>query len=219
LSLVIIDKLPFPSPRDPLHEARTERIADEGENSFMKYTLPLMILSLKQGFGRLIRTKTDRGVVALLDSRLATKRYGGLVLGSLPPARMTRRFADVYRFFSIDRFQADYALTVWVHEGKDPAEYQWELVRLPDGRNKSGTGIDSTPYAARWAGVSAGVKQLQEAIQKGHRQAKDFELEIRLPGIGGNGDQLLRAVHPDLRKRLQDFGAVRIIALESTTNL
>jgi ATP-dependent DNA helicase DinG len=74
LSLVSIDKLPFPSPRDPLHEARTERIEKEGGNAFVEYTLPLMVLALKQGFGRLIRTKTDRGIVAILDNRLTTKR-------------------------------------------------------------------------------------------------------------------------------------------------
>ena len=76
---------------DLLHEARSDQIQEDGGNSFFEYTLPLMILTLKQGFGRLIRTKTDRGVVAILDDRLSTKRYGGTVVRSLPPARTDRK--------------------------------------------------------------------------------------------------------------------------------
>ena len=142
LSLVIIDKLPFPSPRDPLHEARTEQIQENGGNSFFEYTLPLMILTLKQGFGRLIRTKTDRGVVAILDNRLSTKRYGGTVIRSLPPARTSRRFGDVHRFFSTPPFEADYALTVWAEESDDDRAhaYRWRLTCLPDGRTREGNG-------------------------------------------------------------------------------
>jgi ATP-dependent DNA helicase DinG len=215
LSLVSIDKLPFPSPRDPLHEARTQRIAEEGGNSFMEYTLPLMILALKQGFGRLIRTKTDRGVVAILDSRLTTKRYGSMVLRSLPPARVTRRFGDVYRFFSRGSYKADYALTVWVQPGEgEPVHYHWQLTRLPDGRTRSGTGAESNAYAARWTGVLAGVKQLQNAIHKGKRECGDFWLEIRLPGISGEGARHLQAAQPELRDRLQSFAGVRIITTE-----
>jgi ATP-dependent DNA helicase DinG len=215
LSLVIIDKLPFPSPRDPLHEARTDRISEEGGNPFVEYTLPLMILALKQGFGRLIRTKTDQGVVAILDNRLRTKRYGELVLQSLPPARVTQRFFDVYRFFAA-KFDADYALTAWVSQGpENAASYEWQLTRLPDGRSKKGTGTASDPYTARWMAVRAGVEQLQDAIHRGNRQASDFRLEIRLPGISGDGQQLLDAAYEDLRDRLREFAAVQILPLES----
>jgi ATP-dependent DNA helicase DinG len=217
LSLVCIDKLPFPSPRDPLHEARAERIAQEGGNAFVEYTLPLMILSLKQGFGRLIRTKTDRGIVAILDSRLTSKRYGSIVLQSLPPARIAHRFADVYRFFCASPpYQADYALTVWVQEqDQEPPQYRWQLTRLLDGRTRSGTGSGSTPHAARWAGVLAGAQQLQKAIHQANRQASDFRIEVRLPGISGNGEQLLRAAQPELQDSLATFADANVIALEN----
>ena len=236
LSLVSIDKLPFPSPYDPLHEARTERIEKNGGNAFVEYTLPLMVLALKQGFGRLIRTKTDRGVVAILDNRLMTKRYGSTVLRSLPPARLTRRFADVHRFFSAANLafgSTDYALTVWVDalgDGQGPnapsapgsthdltsgTQYRWQLTCLPDGRSKNGSGIASDPYSARWAGTLAGVQRLQSAIRQGNRAIGDFGLEIRLPGIGGNGPQLLQAAPEELQASLQAFARVHIITLES----
>jgi ATP-dependent DNA helicase DinG len=183
-----------------------------------------MILALKQGFGRLIRTKTDRGIVAILDSRLTTKRYGSTVLRSLPPAQVTRRFADVHRFFSASGFDADYALTVWsnvsseidVPDEASGSRYRWQLTCLPDGRHRSGSGIASDPYSARWAGMLAGVQSLQTAIDRGNRSTADFGLEIRLPGIGGNGQQLLRAAPRDLRSSLQAFSRVHIVTLEDS---
>jgi len=87
LSCVIIDKLPFASPDDPVVQARTERMKSRDEDWFGGFMLPKAILSLKQGFGRLIRTRTDTGIVALLDRRVLTMRYGEIVLRSLPPAR------------------------------------------------------------------------------------------------------------------------------------
>jgi ATP-dependent DNA helicase DinG len=87
LSCVIIDKLPFANPDDPVVQARTERMKARGEDWFGGYMLPKAVLALKQGFGRLIRTRTDRGIVALLDRRVLTMRYGEIVLRSLPPAR------------------------------------------------------------------------------------------------------------------------------------
>jgi len=90
LRLVIIDKLPFASPADPLVAARTARIESRGGRAFGVYQLPQAILRLKQGFGRLIRTRTDVGVVALLDRRLRTKSYGRRFLAALPPARQLR---------------------------------------------------------------------------------------------------------------------------------
>jgi len=86
LGLVVIDKLPFPIPTDPMVEARTEAIEAKGGNAFMSMTIPEMALTLAQGFGRLVRHRDDRGVVAILDSRLATKPYGRVILNSLPPA-------------------------------------------------------------------------------------------------------------------------------------
>jgi Rad3-related DNA helicase len=100
LSLVVIDKLPFAPPDDPIQEARVAHMKAAGENWFGGYTLPLAILQLKQGLGRLLRTREDRGVMAILDTRLHTKSYGRQVLVALPPARRTSDIADVERFFT-----------------------------------------------------------------------------------------------------------------------
>jgi len=218
LSMVVIDKLPFPSPRDPLHEARAKRITDEGGNAFTEYTLPLMILSLKQGFGRLIRTKTDRGVVAILDNRLTTKRYGNVVLQSLPPAGITRRFTDVYRFFRTKRFDADYALTVWTHPSSDTAAYRWHLTRLPDGRIRATEGVTDSEYEARWSGAMEAIADLQAAIRRGNRLCSDFGLEVRLPGLGGDAGSVLRDAPPELDAMLQSFAGVSILPLEDAAH-
>lgn len=87
LSLVIIEKLPFTPPNDPVVEARLERLERLGGDGFTDYQVPTAIVALKQGFGRLIRHRGDRGIVAILDPRLTTARYGRLFLESLPPAR------------------------------------------------------------------------------------------------------------------------------------
>ena len=100
LRLVVIDKLPFEVPSDPLVQARCERLTTQGGNAFMEYLVPSAALSLAQGFGRLIRTSRDRGVVALLDARVRTKGYGKVFLRSLPPARVCRSFEEVEAFWS-----------------------------------------------------------------------------------------------------------------------
>ncbi|MFI5272318.1 MAG: ATP-dependent DNA helicase [Ktedonobacterales bacterium] len=99
LSLVVVDKLPFDPPDDPVNEARVTRMKDDGRNWFGEYTLPLAVLRLKQGIGRLLRTQDDRGVMAILDKRLHTKGYGRQVLAAMPPARRTDAIEDVRRFF------------------------------------------------------------------------------------------------------------------------
>ncbi len=99
LSLVVIDKLPFDPPDDPVHEARVVQMKAAGENWFGTYVLPQAVLRLKQGLGRLLRTREDRGVMAILDTRLHTKGYGKLVLDALPPARRTSSIKEVERFF------------------------------------------------------------------------------------------------------------------------
>jgi Rad3-related DNA helicase len=102
LSLVVIDKLPFDPPDDPVHEARVAQMKAAGENWFGTYVLPQAVLRLKQGLGRLLRTRDDRGVMAILDTRLHTKGYGKMVLNGLPPARRTSSIKDVERFFAVE---------------------------------------------------------------------------------------------------------------------
>jgi ATP-dependent DNA helicase DinG len=86
LRALVINKLPFKVPSEPLTAARLERLAEEGQDGFVQYLLPHAALKLKQGFGRLIRSRKDVGVVVLLDSRAVTKRYGPMLLGGLPRA-------------------------------------------------------------------------------------------------------------------------------------
>jgi ATP-dependent DNA helicase DinG len=99
LSCVIIDKLPFASPGDPITSARIEAINAAGGNAFGEYQIPLAILALLQGLGRLIRHRTDRGVLAILDPRLRTMGYGRRFLQSLPPAPVTHDLASLDMFF------------------------------------------------------------------------------------------------------------------------
>ncbi|HET8908847.1 MAG TPA: ATP-dependent DNA helicase, partial [Ktedonobacterales bacterium] len=101
LSLVVIDKLPFDPPDDPVHEARISKMKEAGVNWFGEYVLPQAILRLKQGIGRLLRTRDDRGVMAILDKRLYTKSYGPQVMAALPPARRTADIEDVRAFFAL----------------------------------------------------------------------------------------------------------------------
>ena len=103
LSLVVIDKLPFDPPDDPVHEARVAQMKAAGENWFGIYVLPQAVLRLKQGLGRLLRSRDDRGVMAILDTRLHTKGYGRQVLDALPPARRTSSIHDVKRFFAEEK--------------------------------------------------------------------------------------------------------------------
>jgi len=98
LRCVIIAKLPFAVPSDPVIEAKIEFLRSKGENPFLSYQVPQAIILLKQGFGRLIRSKEDKGVVAILDPRLRTRYYGRLFLNSLPQCRMTSSLAEVEKF-------------------------------------------------------------------------------------------------------------------------
>lgn len=100
LRLVVLDRVPFEVPTDPLVRARCERLEAEDRSAFKDLLLPAAALALKQGFGRLIRTRSDRGVVAILDGRLRTKGYGKVLLRSLPPARPITDRAEVEAFLS-----------------------------------------------------------------------------------------------------------------------
>ncbi len=99
LSCVIIDKLPFAVPSDPIVAARTKFIDENGGKSFFDYSVPQAVISLKQGIGRLIRSKTDKGVIALLDTRLRTKSYGRDFLNSLPKTKITSDLQEVNKMF------------------------------------------------------------------------------------------------------------------------
>ena len=99
LSLVVIDKLPFAPPDDPVLSARIERMKEEGKNAFMDYQLPRAVINVKQGAGRLIRDETDRGVLMICDPRLINKHYGKRIWRSLPPMKRTRALDEVIAFF------------------------------------------------------------------------------------------------------------------------
>ncbi len=100
LTLVVIDKLPFAPPDDPVLAKRLELLEREGGNPFMEHQVPQAIIALKQGAGRLIRSETDRGVLMIGDTRLIEKPYGRRIWQSLPPMKRSRNEAEVVAFLS-----------------------------------------------------------------------------------------------------------------------
>ncbi|MGH9739953.1 MAG: ATP-dependent DNA helicase [Candidatus Acidiferrales bacterium] len=98
LSCVIIDKLPFAVPSDPIVAARVRALMDDGRNAFAEYQVPEAVLALKQGFGRLIRSKSDRGILSILDNRIRRMQYGKIFIESLPAYTITQDLAEVARF-------------------------------------------------------------------------------------------------------------------------
>ena len=111
LSLVVLTRLPFDVPTEPVAAAWAERIEAAGRSAFAEYSLPRAVLKLKQGFGRLIRTQSDRGAVVLCDRRVASRRYGRVFLDSLPPAARVQGSAEevaaaVRRFLQGERLSS-----------------------------------------------------------------------------------------------------------------
>jgi len=100
LSLVVIDKLPFGSPGDPVMRARIDHLQRQGGNPFFEYQVPQAAISLKQGVGRLIRDVTDSGVLVLCDPRIRTRHYGEVFINSLPPMPITRDLDEVETFYA-----------------------------------------------------------------------------------------------------------------------
>lgn len=192
LSLVVMDKMPFPTPNDPLHSARMAALEQEGRSSFGEYMAPLMTLALKQGFGRLIRRATDRGVVAILDERLTSKGYGRQARNDLPPARFSREFKDVHKFFQgALQSPAEFALNVWATPvrgavGLDDQDggqmrWRWQLLRLLDGRADQGEGVllGASAAQAELQAMIAGLADLQRRIEQAGRQPRQFGVEVR----------------------------------------
>jgi ATP-dependent DNA helicase DinG len=185
LSLVVLDKMPFPTPGDPLHGARMKAIEQDGRSSFDDYMAPLMTLALKQGFGRLIRRSSDRGVVAILDERLSSKGYGRRARQDLPAARYSRDFRDVHRFFQVeDEHRAEFALYVWAKQNETQSRevsWRWQLVRLHDGRADSASGSlpASDPLAGELHAIQQGLSDLRRRIEGAGQSATRFSVEIR----------------------------------------
>jgi ATP-dependent DNA helicase DinG len=100
LRLVILDKIPFAPPTDPVVAARCARIDREGGSGFSQYSVPSAAMTLKQGFGRLIRTQKDAGIVAILDKRIVKKSYGSILLAGLPPARRMSTLEELRAFWA-----------------------------------------------------------------------------------------------------------------------
>ncbi len=194
LSLVVLDKMPFPTPGDPLHGARMKAIDEAGESSFGQYMLPLMTLALKQGFGRLIRRASDNGVVAILDERLSSKGYGRQARNDLPPARFTRDFRDVHRFYQSSlNVDAEFAVNVWAlpTDGSAAAEmdadsrsvyWRWQLLRLQDGKADDDEGfvdeVDSVADGEIYAMTEA-LTNLRQRIERAGRETSQYAVEVR----------------------------------------
>jgi ATP-dependent DNA helicase DinG len=102
LSCVIVDRLPFAVPSDPIVAARVRALEEDGRNAFAEYQIPEAVLALKQGFGRLIRSRSDRGVLSILDNRIQRMHYGRIFMESLPDYAVTRDIAEVERFMAGD---------------------------------------------------------------------------------------------------------------------
>ena len=224
LSLVVLDKLPFPTPNDPLHSARMKALDEvDAGSSFRKYMLPLMTLSLKQGFGRLIRRAGDRGVVAILDDRLTSRGYGQQARRDLPAARFSRRFRDVHQFYRAAlASKADFTLNVSAKENEDAAmsHWRWQLTRLQDGKTGEAAGVlrDSSAADAEIYAAAEGLRNLRGRVVNAGRSTNSFGVELH---CRAETEQLLAddSASPALRQQWVDecsvWGSFDIIGLTS----
>jgi ATP-dependent DNA helicase DinG len=193
-----MDKMPFPTPGDPLHSARMTMIDNSGRSSFGDYMVPLMNLSLKQGFGRLIRRATDRGVVAILDERLSSKSYGRQTRQDLPPARFSRDFKDVHKFFQQAlTTDVEFALNVWGESvatpvskladdangsSSGPTRWRWQLLRLQDGKADGQEGVlaeAASPALAELHAASNALQDLSSRVERAGRLPSQYSIELR----------------------------------------
>ncbi len=220
---VVLDKLPFPNPRDPIHKHRQALLQDmygEGDQwwAFREYAIPHMALALKQGFGRLLRRTTDRGVVTILDTRLTTRSYGQAIQrDDLPPAQFTRRIRDVYTFFqSSSQPSADYGLNLFPPDDPE-TETRAELTVLRDGKSaRIALALPQVtdPRQRSMADMVEALGHLRARIENRGRQIRDFRLEIRCPHTR---DQLTAypqdPLGQDLAQELDAWSAVDWIEL------
>jgi ATP-dependent DNA helicase DinG len=168
--LVVIDRLPFPRPDDPLSSARSQAVADTGGNGFMTVSATHAALRLAQGSGRLIRSAADRGVVAVLDSRLSTARYAGFLRASLPPYWPTTDRAVVLA--ALGRLDAAAGREVWpvAEPGSRAAGASGQVVAAP-----------VQPPSAATATTSAGpvAESPRTAVTLGHAWTEELDDELR----------------------------------------
>jgi len=209
LSLVVLDKMPFPTPGDPLHGARMRAIEQEGRSSFDEYMLPLMTLSLKQGFGRLVRRSSDLGVVAILDERLSSKGYGRRARNDLPPARFSRDFKDVHKFYQVALdTRAEFALNVWAWPASNNAaagvSWRWQLLRLQDGKAdvQTGQAVDLVePAHGEILAAAQALIDLHQRIERAGRPPNQYSVELRCSAAAAQA--LANGVTPALQQSWQ----------------
>ncbi len=225
---VVLDKLPFPNPNDPVHKQRMQLMDAEqadgaGPSSFFGYMLPHMAMTLKQGFGRLIRRMDDQGVVTVLDTRLENSRYGRMIrTQDLPPAKYTRRLEDVFRFLSPDSpdLQGRHVYALNISQGRrDGFSAQVEfavpklglrdVVSMPQG-----PGVESLGHPIHWSLV-ASLRLLRERIEdKGGLTAESI-IEIRCPAKWEEWVRLAPDIEKsDLVQELSLWSQVKWLALE-----
>ncbi len=223
---VVLDKLPFPNPRDPIHrhrQALLQELHGEGDQwwTFREYTLPHMSLALKQGFGRLLRRASDRGVVTILDTRLATKSYGQEVRqADLPPAPFTRRIGDVHAFFEkAFQYCADYGLNLFTPDGPGKrAAVEFTVLRdAKSARIELASPYVDDPGQREAVFLTEALELLRDRIENRGRSSREFRLEIR---CRHSQNQLLsrqpEALHRRLTDELAAWAAVQWIELIAT---